>query len=316
MTELIRYGMKPKSIRKRLNEKLEAWIQSIEDLDVQQAVRDDVIVTGGSIASMLLGEKVNDYDVYFKTKDTTLAVARYYVQKFNEKKKIEVGEGVNPVYPEVREVTETNCKGEEENLVQIWIKSAGVASDEMSEYQYFELMPQENQDNFIDSIQQVTEEDGKYRPVFLSQNAITLSDSMQIVIRFYGSPEEIHNNYDFVHAMNYYDFKNQHLELKVDALTALMSRTLIYRGSLYPIATMFRIKKFLTRGWRISAGQILKVSMQISELNLKDFNTLKQQLTGVDAAYFHQILDAVKDVDPEKINSSYIAEIIDRVFGE
>lgn len=316
MSDLIRYGQKPKSIKKNLRDKLYKWLESIDDSNVREMARRDVIVTGGSIASMLLGEKINDYDVYFKTKETTLLVAQYYVNKFNEKNELKVKEGVTECVPYVKEVTETNIKGEDEQLVQIYIKSAGVASEDQEEYGYFEMMPQENQDDFIDSIQESTKSDGSYRPVFLSQNAITLSDSIQIVIRFYGQPEEIHNNYDFVHAMNYYDLNEDKLELKVEALTALMSRTLIYKGSLYPLATMFRIKKFLNRGWRISAGQILKVSFQISELNLSDMKTLKQQLVGVDAAYFHQVLNAVKDVDPEKINSAYISEIIDRIFGE
>lgn len=312
----IRYGMKHKSIKKQLREKIKAWIASVEDESLQKLIAKDVIVTGGSIASMLLGEKVNDYDVYFKTKETTLAVARYYVEKFNVANPVEVGTHVIECVPYVTEVEEENIKGETEQLVKIYIKSAGVAAEDMGTYEYFESQPEDKQDEFVASLQDATANKGDYRPVFLSQNAITLSDSIQIVIRFYGEPDQIHNNYDFIHAMNYYEFGTDHLELKVEALQALMSRTLIYRGSLYPIATLFRVKKFMQRGWRISAGQILKIAFQISELDLTDHNVLTQQLTGVDAAYFYQILQAVKDVDPEKINSAYVSAIIDKVFGE
>jgi len=75
------------------------------------------------------------------------------------------------------------------------------------------------------------------------------------------------------------------------------------------------MKKFLDRGWRISAGEMLKIMWQISELDLKDQDMLREQLTGVDMAYMHELIAALKDVSADKINSTYIAEIIDRIFN-
>src|SRR3546814_2013322 len=49
--------------------------------------------------------------------------------------------------------------------------------------------------------------DPTYRPVFVSTNAITLSDKIQIVLRFYGEADAIHENYDFVHCTNYWTSK-------------------------------------------------------------------------------------------------------------
>jgi len=89
-----------------------------------------------------------------------------------------------------------------------------------------------------------------------------------------------------------------------------------YEGSLYPIASMFRMKKFLNRGWRINAGQMLKIMWQISELDLTDRETLYEQLQGVDFAYMYQLSEALASVDVEKINSTYVAAVIDRIFGE
>jgi peroxiredoxin family protein len=312
----IRYGMKRKSIKKRLKAKIDAWIKTITDIDLQTAIEKDVIVTGGSIASMLMGETVNDFDIYFRTKATTIKVARYYVEEFNKIKDIKVADGVEPCVPMVKEESIINCKGDYEDRVVIYIKSAGVAAIEQDVYTYFEGAPEAQQDEFVESLQTSTAQDGKYRPVFLSQNAITLSDSMQIVIRFFGEPDKIHSNYDFIHAMNYYDYSENYLHTTTEALESLMSRTLIYQGSLYPIASLFRLKKFINRGWRVSAGQMLKIGFQISELDLTDMATLREQLTGVDQAYMHQLLEALKEVDPELINAVYVSEIIDRIFGE
>ena len=153
-----------------------------------------------------------------------------------------------------------------------------------------------------------------YRPVFMSCNAITLSDKMQLVIRFTGEPDEIHKNYDFVHCTNYWTSKNNHLELRKEALEAILTKELLYTGSLYPVCSVIRTRKFLHRGWTINAGQYLKMCMQISQLDLTDFNILSEQLVGVDTAYFCELLDKLQINNPEKVNYTYLMEIIDRLF--
>ena len=74
------------------------------------------------------------------------------------------------------------------------------------------------------------------------------------------------------------------------------------------------MKKFLERGWRITAGQQMKIMWQISEIDLKDYSILREQLTGVDMAYMYQLINALQHVDPEKMNSAYVATIIDKIF--
>jgi len=58
----------------------------------------------------------------------------------------------------------------------------------------------------------------------------------------------------------------------------------------------------------------MKAVMQINELDLKDIRVLEDQLTGVDAAYFCEVISKLKDKDSEKVNSAYLIEIIDRMF--
>jgi hypothetical protein len=290
----IRYGRKRNGIKKELDEKVRGWIHSIKDEEVRKLARENVIVTGGSIPSMFLGEEVNDYDVYFKTKEATHKVALYYAKLFRE---------LNPDSGILKVKLENliNAKNEVEERVVIFKQSDGVVAEVPPELQSVKLRDEKK--------------DVKYRPIFLSQNAITLSDKFQIVTRFYGDPEEIHDNYDFAHAMCYWDHKEKYLHTTTEALEALLSRTLIYRGSLYPIASIFRTKKFLNRGWRISAGQLLKIMWQISELDLSDKAVLREQLTGVDQAYLQELLDALKSYTGE-IDSTYVCDVIDHIFEE
>jgi hypothetical protein len=133
-------------------------------------------------------------------------------------------------------------------------------------------------------------------------------------LRFYGDPDTIHSNYDFSHCTSYWTSGDGKLVLRPEALESLLSKELRYVGSKYPVCSVVRLRKFINRGWRINAGQILKMAMQISELDLTDISVLEDQLTGVDTAYFLQLIERLKENDPDKVNTAYLVEIIDRIF--
>ena len=317
----IQHGMKARTIKTIIRRKVDAWLATVTNEALRERLKTSVIVTGGAIASMLLGDKVNDIDIYLRDHDSALRTAEYYVSKFKTRRHrgIEV-----PITVQ-----------DEEGRVRIVAKSAGIASEKGAEkaYGYFEgkapgeggeyveeIMsdPGEIEDVFED-LQTKAKDAGstpatRYRPVFLSSNALTLSDKLQIIIRFYGSPDEIHSNYDFAHCTNYWSSWDNELVLRPAALEALLARELKYVGSKYPICSLIRVRKFIQRGWRINTGQILKMCMQISELDLQDPKVLEDQLTGVDTAYFAELMEKMKEHDPDKIDSAYLVEIIDRIF--
>lgn len=324
-------GMKASTIKLVLNKKINNWLASIEDRPLLvERLKKDTIVSGGAIASMMLGEKINDYDIYFRTFETAKAVAEYYVEQFNKsvgelEKKGSVAASCNP---EVKVTKITNIKGEEEERIVFYMKSSGVASEGQTMYEYFESAPEIAADLFVDSLdpnptdpletaEQLAENlkssKKKYRPVFLTDNAVTLSDKVQLIIRFYGEPDQILRNYDFAHSMCYYDYAKNLLSFDQEALQCMLSKTLIYKGSLYPIASIFRTRKFIERGWRITAGQMLKIIWQISEINLKDPAVLREQLIGVDQAYMHELISALQNAEG-KVDSAYISKLVDEIF--
>lgn len=319
-------GFKTSTVKALVRQKLDNWLASITDENVREVAKSNVIVSGGAIASYLLGDTPNDFDLYFRTKEATLKVARYYVNTFNENVGQLSTKSLSSVNPEVREEVIKNLNGEDEERVIIFMKSSGVASETQSEYAYFESKSDAETTEFFDSLsnyeklEEVTnlKEDlkkakTKYRPVFMSDNAITLSDKVQIVIRFFGEPDKILTNYDFVHCMNWYDYENDHLALHPQALECLLSKTLIYKGSLYPLASVFRIRKFIERGYRITAGQILKILFQVKKIDFHDPKMLREQLIGVDFAYMKQLIERL-DSEKGKIDDAYIARLIDEIF--
>lgn len=268
--------MKVKTIQKTVKAKMDEWIATLPS-DLVKKVKDSVILTGGSIASMLLCEPVNDYDLYFSDYDTLLALVNHYIKKLD---------GVR-----VWEAEDEHGDGtvEDKSRVRICIPSAGAR-----EYK--------------------AKEEKKYTVVYITENAVTLSDDIQIVTRFIGDPAEIHSNYDFVHAMNYWTYKDG-LVLKKDALASLLTRELRYAGSKYPLCSIIRTRKFVRRGFTINAGQYLKMALQLNQFDLMDISVLRDQLVGVDSAYFEAFIKCVdKKAESETITSDYLVNLVDYIF--
>lgn len=194
-------------------------------------------------------------------------------------------------------------------------KQEGEAAGYVSEVMQDAGEIQDRYEKTEDEAQKV-EDDGKpkFRPVFLSTNAITLSHKVQIVLRFFGEPDVIHENYDFTHCTNYWCSWDDSLVLRPEALECLLARELRYQGSKYPVCSVFRLRKFIKRNWSVNAGQILKMCMQISALDLTNIEVLEDQLTGVDCAYFCEVLAKLKAKDKTSVDSAYLIEIIDRMF--
>lgn len=310
--------MNRKTINKIIIKKHNKFLESIKDENVKKLISENSIITGGAITSMLLNEEVNDYDYYFTNKETCIEVAKYFASEFLK------------ANPNAKIAPKIIVK---DGRVKIEIKSAGIAAEgeEKSPYQYFESRPLEEGEEYVGNVINIIEEADEidcesieslakesYRPVFMTSNAITLSDKVQLVIRFYGDPEEIHKNYDFIHCTNYWTSKDKKLTLNLEAIESTLSKHLYYCGSQYPLCSVIRTRKFIKRGWHINAGQYLKMCFQVSELDLTDIDTLEEQLVGVDNAYFYQIIEYFKKKQSEdenyKIELPYLVSIVDRIF--
>lgn len=334
--------MNSKNIKKHLNAKLKDWLESIDDEEVKKVVKANTIVTGGAMVSLLTDEKVHDYDVYFKTKSACVVVANYYIDKWNkehpddkqaslvveedktETKMIPDTENAQPNQP----IPEKEISYTVPGRVKVFIRSEGVAGEVKEKTEEGRNMPISDQpfppvDKTDEEV--ALEEDAadntdkpKYRPVFLSSNAITLSDKIQVVTRFYGEVEEIHKNYDFAHCTCSWTSWDNEVQLPIKALECVINKELYYVGSKYPLCSIIRTRKYLERGYHINAGQFVKMAFQLNELNLYDIKTLEDQLTGVDSGYFAMMIDALQKKADEtgeaKVDKSYVFELINRMF--
>ncbi|MDF2908778.1 MAG: hypothetical protein K0R34_4099, partial [Herbinix sp.] len=55
--------MNSKNIKKSLNAKFDKWLESIDDKTVKKVIRENTIISGGALVSLLTGAEVHDYDV-------------------------------------------------------------------------------------------------------------------------------------------------------------------------------------------------------------------------------------------------------------
>lgn len=300
--------MQRKTVTKIIKKKLEEWLESITDVQLRKDVRENIVVLGGSITSLLQNLPVNDYDIFIKDMDVLLRLAKYYVPKYvldgrlrddylfkhyTEKynSELEARARMKDYLQTDKSEMTVRLKNLKPDQIKLNIPSAGYSPER-----------EENDER-------------KYLPVFLSQNAISLTDDIQIVLRFHGDSSEVVKTFDFIHATNYFTYE-EGLVTNIKALESILTKQLSYQGSLYPLTSIIRIKKFLQRGWSINAGEMLKIMFQVSELDLKDPEVLEEQLIGVDIAYFADLITALRGEDSGSITSESINRLIDKVFNE
>lgn len=332
--------MLEKTMKQIINKKIGKWLDTINDNVVKEAVENDLIITGGCFTSMIQNEVPKDYDCYLRTKESTYKVAKYYIDKWNEdhrkiKNKVDytskvfVLDGYDPDPELLKYYNIATLKESKSHMIsntppdriKIIFPSEGIVGDPEEVRSSEELGTAEENMDILDEtdVEEIIQKEKKpYHPVFLSTNAITLSDGIQIVVRFYGEPDDIHDTFDFEHAKAYYDIGNNKLNISKEVYELVVNKTLRYTGSKYPVCSLFRMRKFIDRGWRINAGQILKIAMQVSELDLMNIDVLEEQLIGVDSLYFMHLIEQFRRQKEEDSNfeltPTYIISIINKIF--
>jgi len=308
--------VKVKTIKAVISKKHNEIVKSIEDPEVADVFNKSAIYTGGAIASMLSHERVNDFDVYFRSLAAVQVIAQYYIEQYRKQGSGARGGAAGPTLAAV--ITE-DLDGD--RYCSIVIGGGGYATagdDQDPEVAEILEIEGETVEAGTGTDPDQDQDRPKYSPIYFTNNAITLSGGVQIVTRFHGDPAEIHENYDFEHCKGYYCPATGEFDISKAALESLLTRELFYTGSKYPLCSIIRTRKFIKRGWTINAGQYVKMALQLNELQLTHLPTLRDQLTGVDISYFVQLLNHLEERQQDdpgfEVTTPYIIEVIDRIF--
>lgn len=294
--------MKISTVEYVLRNKLLNFVDSLgndKDISLPRDVLNNCIVSGGAVSSMLIGEKVNDFDIYLTDVEVAKRLIHHFMSKYNDSYS-QLAKTAGVPFKRISyniENTETGVKVVS-NKIQ---RNTGIfnVTNEIDEDEADILEETGDDISALVRRNKVSIEE-KFHLVLLTENALTLSDKVQIIIRFIGKPEEVHKYFDFAHCTNYFDGRTSRLITNETALTSVLTKDLVYIGSKYPISSLFRTRKFIKRGWSITAAQMFKIILNIYCLDLLDEKLLRDQLMGVDYIYFKHFMDIFEKAKKEK----------------
>lgn len=104
------------------------------------------------------------------------------------------------------------------------------------------------------------------------------------------SVEELIDAFDYTICMGAYDLAEDRLYLGEDFLKHNAQRRLVFNpGAKYPIASLFRVKKYLEYGYKISGTELVKIALTINKTPIITYADLKEQLLGVDTLFLYEL---------------------------
>lgn len=140
-----------------------------------------------------------------------------------------------------------------------------------------------------------------YLQTYATKNAITMkaqnSDlTIQLITRFYGTPEEIIRGFDFTVCQGAYICRDNKFVLGNAFLEDIASRRLVYTNtSHYPICALYRTKKYQQKGYSLSGMTMVAIALAIHRLRIQTYADLKDQLMGIDTSIFSDLTEKFDD---------------------
>ncbi len=170
----------------------------------------------------------------------------------------------------------------------------------------------------------------EYSNTFTSKNALTFyggKNTVQVIIKpglFQDNVKDIVDQFDFTVCQAGIDPKTETFYCAPDFFPDLAARRLNYNvKAKYPLASLWRSRKYQKKGFTIRASELVKLALRLGEFNLKDIDTLKDQLEGVDSSYLRpflgyldgQLTEENRQIDLDNVYS-YLSDYLDREHDE
>lgn len=162
--------------------------------------------------------------------------------------------------------------------------------------------------------------------VFESENADSYESNgikFQVIKKVWGEPKDVIETFDFTIAKCAYDDAKDSFWMNQCFLQHLAQRVLVYcitPGS-YPIASLWRMRKFIQRGFWMPAAEMIKLILRIRDVQIDNFGEMRDQIMGVDTVSMAPLLEALekcKDVefDPETFLGIMEGAMGDKLYTE
>lgn len=124
-------------------------------------------------------------------------------------------------------------------------------------------------------------------------------DHYQLICAAFGESDVVIRQFDFTCCMAAWRVPYEFI-LDENFMKHCAQRRLVFNVNAgYPICSMWRVSKFIKRGWRLSGLEAIKLGLAINNLKMKDHKELKRQLMGIDTLFLKELTDGLalsKDV--------------------
>jgi hypothetical protein len=124
------------------------------------------------------------------------------------------------------------------------------------------------------------------------------------MVEMMGEVRDVLEKFDFTICMGAYDFHGEGMLLHPDFLRHIAQRRLVFNiNSGYPICALFRTRKFMARGYKMSGVEALKIGLRIEKLGMTTMADLRKQMMGIDTMFLRELTDALNK--PEEAEKKY-----------
>lgn len=185
-----------------------------------QEVFSQMYVTGGSIGSILRFEAPNDYDIYLRDSDLAnrIRVGFESLPSEDKEKIVKMSASYDTLDDLDTSLSQTNpVLSITINGIDQAISTAAVKPSPPIRYH------------------------------LITANAVTLTNELQFITGFSGSPDSVRANFDFVHCLPWYDFANDKLYISEEQYEACCGKILIINNSQLP--SKKRVDKLISKGF-------------------------------------------------------------------
>lgn len=159
-----------------------------------------------------------------------------------------------------------------------------------------------------------------YSMVGETDNAITYKradSTVQLIRKYFLPPEELIEKFDFTICQCAFDVLKDEFVMGKDFLYDMSKRSLRFTGKTeYPIASLYRMKKFMKRDYNPSALDIISIALSINKLEITTFVDLKKQLDGIDTIMLKDLTDALLDKGDTEYNITEALAFMDAKLDE
>ena len=157
-------------------------------------------------------------------------------------------------------------------------------------------------------------------PVIETNNAVSycINDCrVQLIKKLFGTPEEVINQFDFTVCMGAYIPQERKIILDESFLYHLSQRILCFNtNAKYPIASLWRAKKYIKKDFVFPAIEAIKLSLTINNLNIKTYKDLKEQLEGIDTLFLKDLTDALLKNADKEFNFREAIQYMDEILSK